>query len=128
MPCCALTSLHHVQDERLLDSGLVLEVGVGERADEFARVVSPVLKGNVGDVDGAVLQVLGLLAAVPVQAVGETIADDFAFFPIVCVKLGQKDRSDRQTISRGGEENWRRSSLSDTFCNPTPQVSFPIMH
>lgn len=51
MACCALTSLHHVQDERLVVFGLVLEVGVGERADEFAQVGSSVLKGNVGDVD-----------------------------------------------------------------------------
>lgn len=95
MACCALTSLHHVQDERLVGVGVVLEVGVGERAVEYAQVGSLVLTGNVGDVDGAVLQVLGLLAAVPAQAVGETIVDDFAFSSIVCVKLGRKDRSDR---------------------------------
>lgn len=117
---CALTSLHHVQDERLVVFGLVLEVGVGERADEFAPVGSLVLKGNVGDVDGAVLQVLGLLAAVPAQAVGETLVDDVAFVSIVRVKLGQKDRSDRQ--------NWRRSSLSDTFVTRHLRSRFPSCH
>lgn len=97
MACRALTFLYHVQEERLVGVGVVLEVGVGERAVEYAQVGSLVLMGNVGDVDGAVLQVLGLLAAVPAQAVGEMFVDDFAFFSIVRVKLGQKDRSDRQT-------------------------------
>lgn len=127
MACRALTFLHHVQEERLVGVGVVLEVGVGERAVEYAQVGSLVLMGNVGDVDGAVLQVLGLLAAGPVQAVGEMFVDDFAFFSIVRVKLGQKDRSDRP-LAAGGEENRRRSCLSDTFyITPHPQVSFPIM-
>lgn len=67
--------------------GLELIVGVDERALEGAQVGPGVVVGHVEDVDGAVLQVLGLLAAVPVQTLVETRVDDFAVFVLIDVQL-----------------------------------------
>lgn len=80
-----LTLWHHVHVERLGGVVLILVVAVTEDAVEYALVGSRVIEGHVEDVDGAVLQVPGVLAAVPVQAVVETWVNDLSYLIFIAV-------------------------------------------
>lgn len=82
-----LTFRHHIEVDYLAGVGLELVVGVDERALKGAQVGPGVIVGHVEDVDGAVLQVLGPLAAVPVQTLVETRVDDFTVFVLIGVQL-----------------------------------------
>lgn len=82
---CVLTPWHHVHVERLGGVVLILVVAVTEDAVEYALVGSRVIEGHVEDVDGAVLQVPGVLAAVPVQAVVETWVNDLSYLIFIAV-------------------------------------------
>lgn len=97
----ALTSWHHVHPKLLLIFSLQVEgLGVDELPAERAQVRSLVLEGDVGDVDGSVLQVFGLLAAAPFQAVGETLVHDDASSVTVSVQLGHGDTSPQVSASQ----------------------------
>lgn len=76
---------HHVHVERLGGGVLILVVAVTEDAVEYALVGSHVTEGHVEDVDGAVLQVPGVLAADPVQAVVETWVNDLSYLIFIAV-------------------------------------------
>lgn len=90
----ALTLWHHVHHKLFAVLSLQVEViGVDEFAVELAPVGSFVLKGDVGDEDGSVLQVFGLLAAGPVEAVGKTIIHDDASSVTETIQLGHSDKS-----------------------------------
>lgn len=86
-----LTLWHHGQHEGLVGVGLKRVVGVNEHAVEDAQIGSRVVEGHVVDVDGAVLQVLGVFAAFPAQAAEETWVNDFFSFVFVVVQLEQTD-------------------------------------
>lgn len=91
-----LTLWHHGQREGLVGVGLKHVVGVNEPPVEDAQIGSRVVEGHVVDVDGAVLQVLGVVAAFPAQAAEETWVNDFLSFVFVVVQLEQNHRLDRQ--------------------------------
>lgn len=61
----ALTSRHHLNEDSLVGVGVIPIVGVYEGALECALVGACVIVSDIEDVDGAVLQVIGVLAAVP---------------------------------------------------------------
>lgn len=65
--------------------------GVDEFAVEPAPVGSFVVKGDVGDKDGSVLQVSRLLAAVPAEAVNKTPIHDDARSVTETIQLGHGD-------------------------------------
>lgn len=82
-----LTLWHHSQDKGLAGVSLKLVVGVHEDAVEDAQVGPRVVEGHSVDVDGAVLQVLGVVAAFPSQTAMETCVRGFFLCIFVAVKL-----------------------------------------
>lgn len=94
MAAPALTLWHHVHHKLFAVFSLQVKVlGVDEFAVELAPVGSFVLEGDVADKDGSVLQVFGLLAAVPVEAVGETLIHDDASSVTETIQLEHSDTS-----------------------------------
>lgn len=78
--------------------GAVLKVivGVNEGSLEGARVGPRVVEGHVQDVDGSVLQVLRVFAAVPVQTLLETRVENVASFLFVLIELKQEAEERRE--------------------------------
>lgn len=87
-----LTFGHHFHHDGLIGRGLKLKVGVLEGALEDALVRPGVVEGHVEDDDGAVLEVFGVIAAVPLQAIEETRVADGGFSFHVAVQL-EENRS-----------------------------------
>jgi len=73
--------------EGFVDVGVARVVGVEQRAVEDAAVGARVVVRHVEDVDGAVLQVVALLGAVPLQPLGETFVHDAPHLVLVAVDL-----------------------------------------
>lgn len=85
-----LTPCNHINGDVLLDGRLVVIVAVFEEPAKFAFVGSSVVVGHIEDVDGAILQVHGVLAAVPAQTLVETWVLDHAPCIIINVQLEEE--------------------------------------
>lgn len=83
-----LTLGHHIDDYELGGVGAVLIAGESEVAVEVAAVGARVIEGDVEDVNGAVLHVQCVLAAIPIQTIIETVVKDFGcHFRVIAVDL-----------------------------------------
>lgn len=78
-----LTLGHHVEDDEFGGVGVELVAGEGEVTAEEAAVGARVIEGDVEDVDGAVLHIHSVLAAVPIQTVNETLV---RVFEVLCIE------------------------------------------
>lgn len=93
-----LTPCNHINGDVLLDGRLVVIVAVFEEPAKFAFVGSSVIVGHIEDVDGAILQVPGILAAVPVQTLVETWVNDLAPCIIINVQLEEEAEGGKDII------------------------------
>lgn len=85
-----LTPCNHINGDVLLYGLFVGVVAVFEGPAKFAFVGSSVIVGHVEDVDGAILQVRGMLAAVPGQTLVETWVNDLAACILINVQLEEE--------------------------------------
>lgn len=117
----ALTSGHHSNGDNLGSIGLKLIVAVHEGAGEGALVGSRVVVGDVEDEDRSILQVPGLLATIPVQALVETLVNDAALLVIIGVQLGEDyKKGERERLSTSS----KKSSLRPHWCSCVLQDIF----
>uniref|UniRef100_A0A0E9V150 Uncharacterized protein n=1 Tax=Anguilla anguilla TaxID=7936 RepID=A0A0E9V150_ANGAN len=79
---------HHSEVDQLAGFGGVLIEGVGEDAVKQTTVCARVIEGDVEDVNGGILNVIRVFAAVPVQSVLKTVVQNGGslVFKVVYVK------------------------------------------
>lgn len=93
-----LTPCNHINGDVLLFGLFVGIVAVSEGPAKSAFVGSSVIVGHVEDVDGAILQVSGMFAAVPVQTLVETWVNDLAAFIFINVQLEEEAEGGKDII------------------------------